>query len=684
MSQTRYLKSMITPTLVEPTENHEAGVASGVWSTQDQLEARRGGVWPEAGVPNPDQFIENNFSIDLWTGSGAYNGSGSEQTITNGIDFTKGGMVWIKSRNVATRQGIFSTPELGVNNFLYASDSNAKNSDQSTTYSNTGPNQYNSDGFKLGDETDGFGLANDSGSNNTYVGWSFKKAPKFFDIVTYEGTGSARTVAHSLGGTVGMILIKNIDENDNWAVYHRGVDGSAPEDKYLILNTSAAVADSANWWNDTAPTTSVFTVGTDHAVNANGENYVAYLFAHETGSDSMIQCGSYTSSGANDKVIALGWEPQFVMVKGASIGAGWSVFDQTRPHFKAKDQSNRGNATRVYWDLANAEDETGGFITFESGGFNIHGGNNDVNSGDSDTYIYMAIRRPNMVTITDATKVFDLSAGDNSNGNSAGFPADMIIRNRTDSTGDKEMYIRSIGEQHFAMNKSDSEATATVNWQNEDFIFNGTGWSTNYDFYNFKRAKNFFDLVMYTGNGSNRTIAHGLTVVPEMIWIKCRSEAQSFSVYHSGLGSNRHSSFQVDSTQTDAVYFNNTDPTSTVFTVGTNVQTNENNHTFIALLFATVAGVSKIGSVAHSGSSTDVDCGFTAGARFVMVKRTDADGGWYFWDTGRGIVSGNDSYSLFNSNAAPVTNTDFIDPLSSGFTITGDFTDGTYLFYAIA
>jgi len=79
-----------------------------------------------------------------------------------------------------------------------------------------------------------------------------------------------------------------------------------------------------------------------------------------------------------------------------------------------------------------------------------------------------------------------------------------------------------------------------------------------------------------------------------------------------------------------------------------------------------------------------VDCGFSAGSRFVLLKRTDATGDWYIWDSTRGIVSGNDPYLLLNTTAAEVTNTDYIDPLSSGFTITSSFTAGDYIFYAIA
>ena len=316
MSQTRYLKNMITPTLVQPTENHEAGVASGVWSMQDQLEARRGSVWPETGIANPDTLIENNFSTDL------YEGNGSTQTITTGIDSAnKSSLVWIKNRDAADRHILTDTVR-GATKILHSDGTAAAEATDADTIT-----AFSSTGFALGDDVQV------NTNNESYVAWTFKKAPNFFDIVTYEGTGSARTVAHSLGGTVGMIIIKNLDQTDNWAVYHRA-NTAAPQTDYLILNTTAATVDDAAWWNDTAPTSSVFTVGTDHSVNADGENYVAYLFGHETGDDSMIQCGSYTGNGdAAGPKIDLGWEPQWLMTKASSRTSDWSITDIQRGVF---------------------------------------------------------------------------------------------------------------------------------------------------------------------------------------------------------------------------------------------------------------------------------------------------------------------------------------------------------------
>lgn len=127
-----------------------------------------------------------------------------------------------------------------------------------------------------------------------------------------------------------------------------------------------------------------------------------------------------------------------------------------------------------------------------------------------------------------------------------------------------------------------------------------------------------------------------------------------------------------------------------MFTVGTSNAVNFSGGTYVAYLFATVPGVSKVGSYTGTGSNINVDCGFSAGARFVLIKRTDSTGDWYVWDTARGIVAGDDPWLLLNSNQAEITYNDFIDPYASGFTVTStapaalNASGGSYIFLAIA
>jgi hypothetical protein len=213
--------------------------------------------------------------------------------------------------------------------------------------------------------------------------------------------------------------------------------------------------------------------------------------------------------------------------------------------------------------------------------------------------------------------------------------------------------------------------------------------------YLLRRAKGFFDIVAYTGTGSATTISHNLGVVPELIWIKGRSEADSWVIWDKNADLSTSTPLFSDFTQArryNKLSVNATAPTASVFSIGSaGYSTNSNGATYITYLFASVDGISKVGTYTGTGGNVDVDCGFSAGARFVLIWRTDSSGpGWYVYDSVRGIVAGNDPYYLLGSNAAQVTNTDYIDPLNAGFTVTSSApaalnnSGGTYAFLAIA
>jgi len=211
-----------------------------------------------------------------------------------------------------------------------------------------------------------------------------------------------------------------------------------------------------------------------------------------------------------------------------------------------------------------------------------------------------------------------------------------------------------------------------------------------YASYFFKRAYSFFDVVCYTGDGaSTKTITHGLGVTPELAIVKRRNVQDFWAVAHKDyLPSynsviNSTNGFIYDASR----YIQNL--ASSTFRVGTYDEVNASGSTYVAFLYATLAGVSKVGSYTGTGSNIDVDCGFSAGARFVLIKG-GSGGNWHVWDSARGIVAGNDPYQVLNSAANDVTSTDYIDPLSSGFTVTSSApadmnTSGqTYIFLAIA
>jgi hypothetical protein len=178
------------------------------------------------------------------------------------------------------------------------------------------------------------------------------------------------------------------------------------------------------------------------------------------------------------------------------------------------------------------------------------------------------------------------------------------------------------------------------------------------------------DEVCYTGTGSALSVNHNLGVAPELIIEKCRnnlSAAQGWNVYAAPQGATKAAQLNTTAAFTSQTIWNNTAPTASVFSI--NGGDHSSGDTYVAYLFATCAGVSKVTSFTGNGSSQTINCGFTAGSRFVMIKRTDSTGDWYVWDSARGIVSGNDPHLSLNSTAAEVTTDDTIDTDSTGFIV---------------
>ena len=300
----RWPGGLIRKTPVTPAGPFQNGAAPGMWTLAEASYWVKQGLWPIAG--NEQLVVEDVFSTWLYTGNS------STQTITNGINLSgQGGMVWRKSRGVSADHVILDTAS-GIASYL---------SSNTTSAAGTGTNwisSFNSDGFTMN--------ANSANGGTTYASWTFREAPNFFDVVTYTGTGANRNIAHNLGSVPGMILVKRTDTTADWQVYHR----SNANTQYMVLNSTAAVATGATRWNSTTPTSTEFSVGTDATVNASGGTYVAYLFAHNTASDGIIQCGSFTTDGAGNASVTLGWEPQWFFVKSTNQSYQWEIYDNMR------------------------------------------------------------------------------------------------------------------------------------------------------------------------------------------------------------------------------------------------------------------------------------------------------------------------------------------------------------------
>jgi len=369
-----------------------------------------------------------------------------------------------------------------------------------------------------------------------------------------------------------------------------------------------------------------------------------------------------------------------------------------------------GNDSLLKANLSDAESSSAEFVSFTSTGFKLNSTDNKVN-GNNHTYIYMAIRRPDMSTPTSASDVFDVDISTQAINSSNApprtpFPVDMgIYRNRNDSGVSTPIFARLQGANYLQTNAVDTEGSGHTTWDQMDGWGISTGsWesSANYVFYNWKRAPGYFDVVAYTGTGTaGLTVNHNLGVAPEMTWVKRRDSATNWRVNVAALGTNGQDSpvlrlnLNNASEDDNGSYFGNNNsggyaaPTSSVLTLGGHGDVNASGGTYIAYLFATVAGVSKVGSYTGNGSSQNIDCGFSSGAKFVLIKKTNSNGSWIFFDSVRGIVSGNDPYLFLNNTNAEGSGYDLLDPYASGFNIassdaTINASGDSYIFYAIA
>lgn len=583
-------------------------------------------------------YVNDVFSTYAYTGTGASN------TIPVGVDIsTKGGMIWIKNRATSVTNNMISDTVTGITNSLYTNTTAGQSTTNYITSTST-------NSFTLGP---GDNTTNTNG--NSYISWTFCKSPKFLDIVSYAGSSSDVVLSHNLGITPGMVIIKqtNTASTVGWYVWHRSLSVGG-----LCLNktTPDGVTFGPKLSNITANNITVLSGISD--INLAGNTYVAYIYAHDPGPSGIIQCGSFTASNP----VILGWEPQFLLVKNITTSTGnWILADNIRG-------LSSSNYTTLNANLNTAESGPTGNIKINSIGFT------QTIGGTTDTYIYMAIRRPNKPPSIGA-QVFSMATYSGTSNNqkiTTGIPVDMILmKQRTIVGGNSTDIIDRVRGQipllWPSQTTTETNIFASTQMPRQDYndgvmiqglYFNSPG--ENRIFYGLARAPGFFDVVCYTGSGSATSYTHNLAAPPELAIIKCRNTASNWAVYSAPLGNTSYLSFNLSDVQTtDSTFWNNTTPTSSVFTVGTNAAVNTNASRYVAYLFATLPGISKIGTYVGNGSTQVINCGFITGARFILIKQVDATGDWYFWDSLRGITSsGNDPYLRINIQDVAETTTD--------------------------
>jgi hypothetical protein len=510
-----------------------------------------------------------------------------------------------------------------------------------------------------------------------------------------------------------MILMKAANGTaTNWYVYHRDMGRSAVGN----LNLSNAFSTGlTNYWGTSDPSASSFTIDTNLFFFA-GQQVMVYLFAHnaggfgDLGTDNVISCGIYSTDPFSRATVNLGYEPQWILVKNAYQASDWVVIDAVRGFSHTRQERLRANtAGSATVDNTLRPTATG----FED--YGVFGG--------EQTMIYVAIRRGPMKLPTSGADVLYLQAVAQSfDPDSTGVPwePDTVMtfsRNGTDRNSIYNRFLvvdrlRGLGVPQNTWTSSTDGWGLNITAPSQETvgispyvqlradgrnITRGPGWNNvaygDWIYYFLRRARGVFDLVHWLGNSADRNIAHSLGVVPELIIHKNRNLETNWVAYSAITGASSQLNLNLSNAAEAAggVWWQNAAPTATTFPIGSGGNTiNGNGFNYISMLFASLAGVSKVGSYTGTGATLQVNCGFSgAGARLVLVKRTNVAGNWILWDSARGIVAGADPYIVLNSTGIEAA-ADWIDPLSTGFSLSdtggndANINGATYLYLALA
>ena len=599
-----------------------------------------------AGVSGEEAVcVDDLFSHYLYTATG------SALTINNGIDnSTEGGAVWIKQKNA-------------VGGFVLGTDS---------AYNNSG---------------------------NFYSSYNFRKNEKFFDVVQYTGNGSTQAISHNLNGTVGCIMVKKIGADTPWQIYHRSLGNTHYMTTYYTIP-----ADSNARWNDTSPTTTHFTVGSGGYVNTSGQSYIAYIFGHNdgdgifgpNGDQDIIKCGTYNGDGSinGSNSIDLGFVPDFLLIKCTDYATQYALFN---PMNKISDLRRNDDITRLEDDAVVTSQNR---IKLTSTGFALTENDTETN-GDGRPYVYIAIAAAsgnNSKVPSAGTDCFAMDTGSNASDPpnfDSGFPVELGIVKDPDGSGDWRLSTRWTPGYVLDTAVDIEEASSgfygfhsSVGWANEI--------TSSYQSWMWKRGPGL-EVLTFQGNETARTINHNMGRVPEMMWLKVRSATVDWICYHKGLngGSNADDYYlkvNTDGAEVSDANVIGTAPTSSVFSIGSSSLANDDGEAMLAILFASVDGISSVGSYTGNGNTISggspltITTGFQP--RLIIVKGTAASRNWLIFDSLRGVGSGNEYYFTLNENNAQTGATDYVEVTSTGFKVGNNNNIGAnteeYIYYAHA
>lgn len=617
------------------------------------------------------EYVEDLFQTFVYEGDT----STSSRKLDTGMDFDgKGGLAWFKRREQEGSNYLFDTER--TNLYYLQSDRTNAATAQSTPADLI---SFNTDGVNVGQNNP----VNANGEK--LVLWQFLKAQGFFDIVTWTGNGTAgRQISHNLDSVPAFIITKRLDGADNWKCYHVG-NPSPAEDHVIELDNSNAAGNEAIFY-DTAPTSTYFTVSSGGAINGSGMTYVAYLFASDdqrfgdNGDESIIKCGSFTGSSGTE--IDLGWEPQWIMFKNRTSAGNWQIIDTARGFFsRADDRQLMANLFAV--------ESNNNLASLTPSGFEW------LPSAASSTYIYIAIRRPMKIPeagvdakFLGLNSYFSLNAYTETNDYQQITTGNYVDWGWQWLNGDGfKFFTRMLGAGYFTTGNAalNTSAASLFDYMNgfEPHYANNVGGYSPRQVFGFTKARGFFDVVVYQGSNSSYYHDHNLGAVPELMFVKCITGAETpWKVYYTGIGPD----YELDLGSSAAKYAGSSwdnasdvgvDPTDTQFHVkAASAVVNNSNHDYVNYLFASVDNVCKIGTYSGSSSNIDLTIGFLP-SLFIVKKLdsgTSGGGNWIMWNYALGIVAGNDPRVRINSGGY-YTTTDCVDPINNGIRI---LTGNTY------
>ena len=526
-----------------------------------------------------------------------------------------------------------------------------------------------------GTDVGGYTTSNDYGINSGSNRSSF-----------YMGNGYNGATEHFFDGHISNVRVLN-----GTALY---TSSFRPPTEPLtnITNTKLLCCNNSSVTGSTVAPTTLYTNGAVASAKHPFDDPAAFTFGDE-GDQNVIKCGSYTGNGsATGPEINLGFEPQWLMIKNTGAAEHWSIFDSMRGIVTG------GNDEHIKASSTDGESGNTDWMALTPTGFKINTTGGEVNQNGM-THIFIAIRRNDGYVgkpVEVGTDAFSISAGGSST-YSSGFPVDFAWYKNITSSGNQHWYstARLLQGKEFKFNATD----ALSSWSGATFDSNNS-WGTsvqdaNHRSWMFKRHKGF-DAVTYKGEGGNNTkfcVPHSLNAVPEMMWVKRTNDTENWTVYHKGLnGGTNPEQYYIPLNSTDAeadsdTRWNDIAPTSTHFSIGYSNATGKDGDSYLALLFSSVNGISKVGYYNGTGSTgLQITTGFAP--KFVLVRRINTTQYWANLDTNRGWDGTNDQELYLNESSAGNT-ASTATPTSTGFTITStsatwNASGDKYIYYAHA